>query len=199
VSDADLRLLERDALASGDSLSWKRFYAARRRTGWGQPSGEATWAVPLPTVDAGGEHSYENTRAYEGEEHLGRLYCLYCGDGGLGLHERPCPGRRVTLLGLSFERPGWARRADGIELEWRRCGTIIAVRVEADAFSAISIPWWDCLRYSTTGEYSIGIDINLKEPVLKVVVRAPEFLDDLIVRFAAYVSESAAWVKGVRA
>lgn len=48
MSDERLRLLERDALASGDSGSWKAYYREARRLGLGLPSGEASWRVELP-------------------------------------------------------------------------------------------------------------------------------------------------------
>lgn len=44
------------------------------------------------------EHRYENDRAYDESsgvsDHLGKLYCLYCGDSGVGVHERPCLRRK---------------------------------------------------------------------------------------------------------
>lgn len=54
---------------------------------------EWSWAALGPRVAfRPDEHSYENDKAWDddGVEHLGKLYCLRCGDNGVGLHERPC-------------------------------------------------------------------------------------------------------------
>lgn len=48
MSDARLRELERDALAAGDSESWKAYYRERVRLGMGLPSGTKRWRVDLP-------------------------------------------------------------------------------------------------------------------------------------------------------
>lgn len=55
---------------------------------------EWSWAALGPkVVYPPNEHHYENDKTWGDEddiEHLGKLYCLRCGDKGVGVHTRPC-------------------------------------------------------------------------------------------------------------